>query len=151
WVLATSAAALGGCVSADGDPLDVRSASSAIAREDTTEVGGVSGSGPVANGAAIEASEAEASRRCPEENPGEPGNPGPGTPPAVAPGPPTYAAGSAPIAAEPVGFDPTTSMLERIYRADLDAGGQSFWFDRMLERQAGGNGGDALYTKGRAL
>ncbi|HMG25002.1 MAG TPA: hypothetical protein VK607_26880, partial [Kofleriaceae bacterium] len=42
-------------------------------------------------------------------------------------------------------------MLDRIYRADLQAGGESFWFDRMLERQAGGSGGNTLYTRGRAL
>src|SRR5262249_56480432 len=74
-----------------------------------------------------------------------------GIPPEVDPGTPTYASGSTPPAAEPVGFDPTTSMLGRIYQADLDAGGESFWFDRMLERLAGGNGGNTLYTRGRAL
>ncbi|MDQ3937168.1 MAG: hypothetical protein M3253_00640, partial [Chloroflexota bacterium] len=42
-------------------------------------------------------------------------------------------------------------MLQAIYEADLAAGGDSFWFDRVLERPAGGNGGNALYTKGRAL
>lgn len=42
-------------------------------------------------------------------------------------------------------------MLERIYRADLQAGGESFWFDRMLERQAVASDGNALFTRGRAL
>lgn len=42
-------------------------------------------------------------------------------------------------------------MLEAIYDADLAAGGDSFWIDRILQRPAGGSGGDLLYTKGRAL
>ena len=36
-------------------------------------------------------------------------------------------------------------------QADRAAGGESYWIDRMLERPAGGNGGNALYTKGSAL
>jgi hypothetical protein len=83
---------------------------------------------------------------------GDPGTPpDPGIPPKVDPGTPTYASSSAPIAVEPVGFDPASSMLERIYRADLQAGGESFWFDRMLERPAVPSDGNALFTRGRAL
>src|SRR5262249_786586 len=74
-----------------------------------------------------------------------------GIPPEVDPGTPTYSSSSTPIAAEPVAFDPTSSMLARIYQADLDAGGESLWFGRLLERMAGGSGGDTLYTRGRAL
>ena len=51
----------------------------------------------------------------------------------------------------PVAFDPTVNMLQAIYDADVAAGGGSFWVDRVLERPAGGSGGDELYTKGRAL
>ena len=75
----------------------------------------------------------------------------PGIPPAVDPGTPTYTGLDDPVPAEPAGFDPTVSMLQQIYDADVAAGGESFWFDRVLERPAGGNGGNALYTKGRAL
>ncbi|MGH3927576.1 MAG: hypothetical protein ACRDTT_32735, partial [Pseudonocardiaceae bacterium] len=47
--------------------------------------------------------------------------------------------------------DPSASMLEDIYDADVAAGGGSYWIDRILERPAGGSGGDELYTRGRAL
>lgn len=127
--LAATLGASSGCLSGD-EPLDVPSTSSAIASPEP----------------------ALADRDAPDL---ESGGPAPafeaGIPPEVDPGTPTYAGTSAPIAAEPVGFDADRSMLERIYRADLAAGGESFWFDRMLERQAGGSGGDSLYTRGRAL
>jgi hypothetical protein len=72
-------------------------------------------------------------------------------PPAVDPGTPTYIGSPDPVPAEPVPFDPTTNMLQRIFDADEAAGGGSFWFDRILERPAGGSGGNSLYTKGSAL
>jgi Concanavalin A-like lectin/glucanases superfamily len=75
----------------------------------------------------------------------------PGMPPAVDPGTPTYVGLNDPVPPPPVAFDPTVNMLEAIYEADVAAGGRSFWVDRILERPAGGNGGNALYTKGRAL
>jgi hypothetical protein len=75
----------------------------------------------------------------------------PGMPPAVDPGTPIYIGSEDPVPETPVAFDPTTRMLEAIYEADVAAGGESFWIDRVLERPAGGNGGNALYTKGRAL
>jgi hypothetical protein len=75
----------------------------------------------------------------------------PEIPPEVDPGTPTYTGLADPVPHEPVAFDPTGSMLEAIYNADQAAGGDSYWIDRILERPAGGNGGNALYTKGRAL
>ncbi|HEU4542536.1 MAG TPA: LamG domain-containing protein, partial [Jiangellaceae bacterium] len=72
-------------------------------------------------------------------------------PPAVDPGEPTYGGLDEPVPEEPVQFDPTTNMLQAIFDADTAAGGESFWIDRILERPAGGSGGNALYTKGRAL
>ena len=76
----------------------------------------------------------------------------PDIPPAVDPGEPTYVGLADPVPAEPAVFDPTTNMLQRIYAADQAAGGQSYWFDRVLERPAGGGGGNSsLYTKGNAL
>jgi Concanavalin A-like lectin/glucanases superfamily len=75
----------------------------------------------------------------------------PPVPPAVDPGTPTYAGSEQPVPPEPAGFDPTKNTLRRIFQADLAAGGESYWFDRILERPAGGGGANALYTKGRAL
>jgi PKD repeat protein len=72
-------------------------------------------------------------------------------PPEVDPGTPTYVGEDDPVPAEPVAFDPSTSMLEAIFDADAAAGGESYWFDRVLERPAGGAGGNLLYTRGRAL
>lgn len=72
-------------------------------------------------------------------------------PPDVDPGTPVYTGLDDPVPDEPVPFDPTTSMLQAVYDADVAAGGESFWVDRILERPAGGSGGDQLYTKGRAL
>jgi len=72
-------------------------------------------------------------------------------PPAVDPGTPTYVGLDDPVPDTPVAFDPRINMLEAIYDADTAAGGDSYWLDRVLERPAGGNGGNALYTKGRAL
>src|SRR5215216_7552110 len=77
--------------------------------------------------------------------------PVPAVPPAVDPGVPTYAGQEQPVPPEPAAFDPTENVLRKIYRADRAAGGESYWIDRILERPAGGNGGNALYTKGRAL
>jgi PKD repeat protein len=72
-------------------------------------------------------------------------------PPAVDPGTPVYTGLDDPVPDEPVVFDPATSMLQSIFDADLAAGGDSFWIDRILERPAGGSGGNSLYTRGRAL
>jgi hypothetical protein len=145
WALAATIGALSGCLSVDGDPLDVPSTPSASARESGLEVNGLSGDGLDVNGSFDSAA---ASSRSPD--PHHRGG-APGIPPEVDPGTPTYSGSSTPIAGEPVGFDSAKSMLERIYRADLQAGGESFWFDRMLERQAGGSGDSTLYTRGRAL
>jgi Concanavalin A-like lectin/glucanases superfamily len=75
----------------------------------------------------------------------------PPIPPDVDPGIPTYTGSDDPVPDEPVAFDPTTNMHEAIYEADRATGDDSYWIDRILERPAGGNGGDSLYTKGRAL
>ncbi|MGH8823533.1 MAG: hypothetical protein ACRDVN_03540, partial [Jiangellaceae bacterium] len=75
----------------------------------------------------------------------------PGIPPAVDPGDAPFTGAEDPVPDEPVPFDPTSSMLQAIYDADEASGGDSFWFDQVLERPAGGNGQNALYTRGRAL
>ena len=72
-------------------------------------------------------------------------------PPEVDPGTPSYVGAEDPVPDLPVAFDPAVNMLQAIYDADVAAGGGSFWVDRVLERPAGGSGGDELYTKGRAL
>jgi hypothetical protein len=74
-----------------------------------------------------------------------------GIPPEVDPGTPTYAGPADPMPGEPVAFDPATNMLRAIYEADLAAGGDSFWMDRVLERPFRNNQDDELYTRGRAL
>ena len=146
WALAATIGALNGCRIED-DPPNVPSSSSAVSLANGLEVNGVSGNGLDVNGLSF--SPAVASSRAPDKPAVSAFQPG--IPAEVDPGTPTYSGSSAPIADEPVGFDPARSMLDRIYRADLEAGGESFWFDRMLERQAGGSGGDTLYTRGRAL
>ena len=145
WAFAATIGALSGC-KIEGDAFDAPSTSSAVSPENRLGVNDVSGAGLDVNGLLSGAALVGQSPGTPRAFVIEPG-----IPPAVDPGLPTYAGTSAPIAQEPVGFDAASSMLERIYRADLDAGGESFWFDRMLERQAGGAGGDSLYTRGRAL
>ncbi|HZY28418.1 MAG TPA: PKD domain-containing protein, partial [Jiangellaceae bacterium] len=72
-------------------------------------------------------------------------------PPEVDPGTPTYSGLGDPVPDEPVALDPGASMLEDIYDADVAAGGDSYWIDRILQRPAGGSGGNNLYTRGRAL
>jgi PKD repeat protein len=75
----------------------------------------------------------------------------PSVPPEVDPGTPTYVGLDDPVPDEPVAFDPAINMLQAIHDADVAAGGGSFWIDRILERPAGGSGGDELFTRGRAL
>ena len=72
-------------------------------------------------------------------------------PPEVDPGTPTYVGLEDPVPDEPVAFNPAVNMLQAIHDADVATGGDSFWIDRILERPAGGSGGDELYTRGRAL
>jgi hypothetical protein len=151
WALAATIGALSGCKVED-DAFDAPSTSSAISPESGLGVNGVSGAGLDVNAPSFHLAVASSQSADHRELGGPVPAPfDPGIPPAVDPGTPTYSASSAPIAVEPVGFAPASSMLERIYQADLAAGGESFWFDRMLERPAGGAGGDSLYTRGRAL
>lgn len=75
----------------------------------------------------------------------------PGIPPAVDPGDAPFIGLEDPVPGEGVPFDPTTSMLQSIYDADVAAGGGSFWFDRVLERPFLSNQDSHLYTRGRAL
>ena len=75
----------------------------------------------------------------------------PGIPPAVDPGTPVYAGLADPVPAEPSGPVPDGSTLERIFEADVAAGGTSYWFDRVLERPFLSNNDSYLYTRGRAL
>jgi hypothetical protein len=140
WVLAATIGALSSCRIEDGDPFDAPSTSSVISPDSEGK--------SMPENANIHSPEKhrEFGAALPALSAFQPG-----IPPEVDPGTPTYASSSTPIAGEPVGFDPARSMLERIYQADLEAGGESFWFDRLLERPAGGSGGNTLYTKGRAL
>src|SRR4029079_13629866 len=55
-------------------------------------------------------------------------------PPAVDPGTPVFKGSANPVPDAPVAFDPTKTMLASIYDADVPAGGDSFWMDRVLER-----------------
>ncbi|WP_299093343.1 Ig-like domain-containing protein [uncultured Metabacillus sp.] len=74
----------------------------------------------------------------------------PGIPEAVDPGTPEYNGLENPVPEEPVLYDPSKNMLGEIYKADKDAGGETYWFDRILERP-GPDGGNDLFTRGRAL
>ncbi|WP_157437143.1 LamG-like jellyroll fold domain-containing protein [Actinoplanes subtropicus] len=75
----------------------------------------------------------------------------PGEPPAVDPGEPTFTGSATPIPPEPAGYQPRGSMLRAIYNADIAAGGESYWFDRILARPFLSNADSALMTRGRAL
>jgi hypothetical protein len=75
----------------------------------------------------------------------------PGIPAAVDPGDPTFAGSSTPVPAPPVSYDPTTSMLQAIFNADVAAGGTSYWFDRILARPFLSGDSTSLYTRGRGL
>src|SRR3990170_1838207 len=57
----------------------------------------------------------------------------PSIPMEVDPGTPNYVGSDDPVPDEPVPFDPAGSVLEAIYAADVAAGGESFWFDRVLQ------------------
>lgn len=74
-----------------------------------------------------------------------------GLPPGIDPGTPTFAGPQDPVPLEPVPFDPSASMLSRIFDADVTAGGTSYWIDRVLERPFLSNQDTYLYTRGRAL
>ncbi|HEX6684051.1 MAG TPA: LamG domain-containing protein, partial [Candidatus Limnocylindrales bacterium] len=75
----------------------------------------------------------------------------PGLPPGVDPSTPVFAGSPNPVPSEPVAFDPSNSMLRRIFDADVAAGGDSYWFDRVLERPFLSTQDSYLYTRGRAL
>jgi hypothetical protein len=76
----------------------------------------------------------------------------PGIPAAVDPGTPTFGGQTNPVPAEPVAFNPGTSMLQAIFNADVAAGGASYWFDRVLARPfVSGDSNSSLFTRGRAL
>src|SRR4029453_16861653 len=76
----------------------------------------------------------------------------PGIPAAVAPGTPSFSGQANPVPAEPVAYNPGTSMLQAIFNADVAAGGTSYWFDRVLARPfVSGDSNSSLLTRGRAL
>src|SRR4051794_6567178 len=58
----------------------------------------------------------------------------PAEPPAVDPGEPAFTGSATPIPPEPVGYQPRGNMLRAVYDADVAAGGESYWFDRILAR-----------------
>jgi hypothetical protein len=73
-------------------------------------------------------------------------------PPAVDPGTPVFAGSGTPIPAEPAAYNPSQSMLQAIFNADVAAGGTSYWMDRILARPfSNGAGETQLLTRGRAL
>src|SRR5215475_12512322 len=76
----------------------------------------------------------------------------PGEPAAQNPGDPVWTGSNTPIPAEPAAYDPSRSMLQAIFDADVAAGGTSYWFDRILARPfLNASGEDSLMTRGRAL
>jgi hypothetical protein len=66
---------------------------------------------------------------------------------------PPFTGAANPIPAEPATFDPSHSMLQAIFDADVAAGGESYWFDRILARpfRDTSSGERSLMTRGRAL
>lgn len=75
----------------------------------------------------------------------------PGEPPGINPGEPTFTGSATPIPPEPAEYQPGRNMLEAIYRADVAAGGTSYWFDRILARPYLSDQDSALMSRGRAL
>jgi hypothetical protein len=75
----------------------------------------------------------------------------PGLPASIDPGIPVYLGAANPMPPEPVPFDPSRSMLQAIYDADLAHGGSSFWLDRTLARPFLSDADSHLFTRGRAL
>jgi concanavalin A-like lectin/glucanase superfamily protein/F5/8 type C domain-containing protein len=79
------------------------------------------------------------------------------TPAGINPGAPPWAGSAHPVPAPPASYDPSRSMLQAIYNADVAAGGRSYWFDRLLARPYlpaanDPTGSDSvLMTRGRAL
>jgi hypothetical protein len=67
------------------------------------------------------------------------------------PGDPTFTGPADPVPAPPAAYDPSRSMLQSIYNADIAAGGTSYWFDRILARPFLSNSDSTLMTRGRAL
>src|SRR4029079_4390913 len=73
-------------------------------------------------------------------------------PAAVDPGTPSFSGQANPVPAEPVAFNPGTSMLQAMFNADVAAGGTSYWFDRVLARPfVNGDSNSSLFSRGRAL
>src|SRR6266568_2517176 len=72
-------------------------------------------------------------------------------PPGIDPGEPPFTGLINPVPDEPAAFDPTKSMLQATYDADVAAGGRSYWFDRILARPFLSNADSVLLTRGRAL
>jgi hypothetical protein len=75
----------------------------------------------------------------------------PGIPPAVDPGTPTFTGSPTPVPREPVPVEASQDVLRKIHNADLEAGGASFWIDRILERPFSSDDTPNLFTRGRAL
>ncbi|HKE63555.1 MAG TPA: LamG-like jellyroll fold domain-containing protein [Micromonosporaceae bacterium] len=75
----------------------------------------------------------------------------PGEPAGQNPGDPVFTGSPNPIPDEPAANDPSHSMLQAIYDADIAAGGTSYWFDRILARPFLSNSDSTLMTRGRAL
>lgn len=73
------------------------------------------------------------------------------------PGDPTFTGSAQPVPNPPASFDPSRNTLQRIFNADVAAGGTSYWFDRILTvpflpaAQDPTNSDSVLMTRGRAL
>lgn len=72
------------------------------------------------------------------------------------PGNPTFTGPANPVPTPPAAYDPSKSMLQSIYNADVAAGGTSYWLDRILARPYmpgpdPTNSNSVLMTRGRAL
>src|SRR6185437_793343 len=72
-------------------------------------------------------------------------------------GEPRFTGSAHPVPHPPAAYDPSRSMLQAIYNADVAAGGTSYWFDRILARpylratKDPTSSDSALMTRGRAL
>ncbi|KRF03300.1 hypothetical protein ASG89_22910 [Paenibacillus sp. Soil766] len=63
----------------------------------------------------------------------------------------TNSAGGPVVPAEPAAYNASRSMMQDMFKADLAAGGTSYWMDRLLARRGNDPAGTYMMSRGKAL